>query len=194
MLFYHHISTLPQGTLSRDFHDVQKEHGLGLVAECQQLLQEWNLNNIEVYSKVQFKKILNKFIYHKNRDELLEWMKGYKKINFYECKEKPHKMQDYFEKLNVKETRMKFRIDSFLVPTIRENFKSNKKYKAENWLCPDCTPECLTVSPHPPGDLSLYPVTFHGDSQEHAYVCRGNRDLRQGRDLNKTKDQVKFFS
>ena len=82
MLFYHHISTLPQGTLSRDFHDVQKEHGLGLVAKCQQLLQEWNLNNIEVYSKVQFTKILKKLIYHRNLDELLEWMKGYKKINF----------------------------------------------------------------------------------------------------------------
>ena len=54
MMFYHHVSTLPPGTLSRDFHNVQKEHGLGVVAECQQVLEEWNLSNIEVYSKNQF--------------------------------------------------------------------------------------------------------------------------------------------
>ena len=150
MLFYHHIATLPEGTLARDFHDVQKEHGLGLVAECQQLLQDLNLNNIEVYSKVQFKRILNKLIYQKNREQLLDWMKGYKKINFDKCKEKPHKMQLYFKRLSVQETRMKFRIDSFLVPTIRENFKSNRKYKAEKLLCPDCTPESVMLSPSPP--------------------------------------------
>ena len=44
-------------------------------------------------------------------------------------------MQDYFKYLSVQETRMKFRIDCFLVPTIRENYKADKKYKVEKWLC-----------------------------------------------------------
>ena len=74
------------------------------------------------------------------------------------------------------------------------NYKCNKKYKAENWPCPDCTPESVTMSPSPPGDLSPSLTTLHADSQEHAYVCRGNSDLRDGRDMDKTRDQVAFFS
>ena len=194
ILFLYHVATLPWGALARDFHDVQREHDLGLVAEVQPVLQEWNLNNIECYSKAQFKKILKNLIYEKNRKEILDWMRGYKKISLDKCKNKPHKMQDYFKKLNVQESRMKFRIDCFLVPTIRLNFKSNKKYKAEKWLCPDCTPECVTKSSGPPGDLSSPSLNLYADSQEHAYVCLGNSDLRQGRDLDDTRDLVTFFS
>ena len=180
--------------MAPDFHGVQKEHGLGLVAELEQQLQDWNLNNIESYSKPHFKRILKELIYKKNREELLNWMKGYKKISFDYCRGRPHKMQDYFRELNIQDSRMKFRIDSFLVPTIRMNYKSHKKYKAENWLCPDCTPESVTMSPSPPGDLSTSLTTLHADTQEHAYVCLGNSDLREGRDLDKTRDQVAFFS
>ena len=66
-----------------------------------------------------------------------------------------------------------------MIHTVRHNFKSNKKYEAEDHLCPDC--------------LALVPPEKHPDTQEQLLHCKGNKDLRRGKDLGDERDEAQFY-
>ena len=74
---------------------------------------------------------------------------------------------------------MIFRRTAGMLKTVAMNFKSDKRYKAEGFLCPDC--------------LALDPPVNHLDTQEALFTCQGNSDLRQGLDLNILTDEAKFY-
>ena len=80
-------------------------------------------------------------------------------------------MQEYVKKLSLAKARLIFRKNCGFLNTVCMNFKNNKKYKSERYLCPDCT--------------NLIPTITHIDSQDLLTKCEGNKDLRS--DLNLIK-------
>ena len=66
-----------------------------------------------------------------------------------------------------------------MLKTVRTNFKSDNRYKAEGYLCPDC--------------LILNPSVRHQDTQEALATCQGNSDLRQGLQLSNLKQEAEYY-
>ena len=135
-------------------------------------------------------------------------MKGMKKIDYNICVNEKFEMKDYFKKLSVQESRLCFKIHNFLTPTVKLNFKNEKKFKALNWLCEDCLTEETTgsvSSSSEPGrerervtvansDGTLRHLRGYRDSQQHlTHQCNANEDIRRGKTLTDDKDLVQFF-
>ena len=51
----------------------------GLYSEIEPQLEELNFNQTRHLSKWQFKRLVKKFMRRKNRDDLLNWIRSYKK-------------------------------------------------------------------------------------------------------------------
>ena len=178
VLFYHHITTLPEHNLAKDCLLAQKGKLPGIATEMFDILNSWNITNVESYTKWSFKRFMKMKIARKNTDELFEWSKGYKKINL-DSYEVDLKIKDYLKTLSLKNARMIFRQNCRLIQTIRTNFKSDKRYLSEKYLCPDCR------------HLET-PVT-HVDEQDLLTSCEGNRDLRDGLDLRDLSQLAEYF-
>ena len=206
VLFIHHLATLPQDSLAFDFYHAQKTNPNtypGVVAEVQEFLNEHKIQNIEKYNKYQFKRFIKNLIWEKDRNDVLNMMKGYKKIDYDKCSKKKHEMRGYFRNMNVADSRMAFKIQNYVVPTIRLNFKSDKKFKAEGWLCPDCRVSGSDASETERISYSEARVTAGNikqpggylDSQEHVLKhCVMNEELRCGKDLDDLGDCITIMS
>ena len=190
ILFVHHLATLSDNSLAKEFYISQKQQAFpGVVTMCQEVLKDFNLVNIERYSKYQFRTIVKQLIFNKNRNEILEWAKGYKKINHDTCSKEKFERKGYLTKLNVADARLYFRIKYFLIPTFRLDYKNIHKYRAEKWLCPECV-ERLQRSRPPPNDVEL---SCEQDSHDHArYNCPSNNQLRKNTDFSDPEQEVVF--
>ena len=95
---------------------------------------------------------------------MLQRAESLKKVNIESYEMCEFKIKDYFKTLNLNSSRIIFRRNSFMLKTIRSNFKSDQRYKAEGYLCPDC--------------LTLDSPVSHQDTQAALANCQGNSDLR----------------
>ena len=123
---------------------------------------------------------MKNLVYEKNRSDLLNWIKGYKKISFETCSQEKHEMKNYFKTLSIEQCRLRFRLDCNLVPTVCSHFKS--KYRAQGLECIDCR----VIN----SDASTVKI----DSIDHLSTsCVANEDLREGRRMNVDSDLTGFF-
>ena len=107
--FVHHLATLPENTLGREFYEIQLRNEIpSVVNECHKYFEEWKIGDITKYSKFSFKRLMNGFLYEKNREDLLGWMRGYKKISYATCSKETHEMRDYFRTLSIEQCRIRF--------------------------------------------------------------------------------------
>ena len=102
-----------------------------------------------------------------------------KKVKIENYENGDFKIKEYFKSLNLHSSRTIFRKNSFMLKTVRSNFKSDKRYKAEDYQCPDC--------------LALDPPVSHQDTQEALATCQGNSDLRQGLELGNLKQEATYY-
>ena len=80
ILFLHHVATLPLGCLARDTYETMRKHNhRGLVSECEPILRELEIHDIQSYSKHNFKKIVKAKFLLRNKLELLKDAEKYKK-------------------------------------------------------------------------------------------------------------------
>ena len=107
-------------------------------------------------------------------------MKTNKKLDYRQYEEKKFEMSSFFKKLNIENARMMIKMKLKMIPTIRDHFRSNKKYKLENHQCPDCT------------EIGI-PQTK--DTIEHVLTssCEANKDIRDDKDFSKDEDICRFF-
>ena len=89
------------------------------------------------------------------------------------------KIQGYLRDLNLVDSRTIFRRNSFTLKTIRLNYKGNKKYKSEGYLCVNC--------------LSLTPPVTHPDHQDALLSCPGNLDLQRGKNMKDLRLEAQFY-
>ena len=184
LLFFHHLATLTTGSLAKEIFEVQKDLNLpGLVSECIDILTKAGIQNVESYSKPQWKALVKRFCKKLNEDDLLVQIKQYKKLDFNELKAEKCEMKKYMTDLNLFNARLRFKIRAQMTPTIQMNFKNDPVFKANLWVCLGCDMR---------GKDKLAPVSQ--DSQTHVLSCAGYADLRKDKDLSDDKDLVEYFS
>ena len=62
-------------------------------------------------------------------------MKPYKKIKYTDFKEKEFRAQPYMFQLNLAQARLRFKIKSFMTPTVKLNFASDPTFASQNFKC-----------------------------------------------------------
>ena len=180
MLFIHRVATLPNDSLASECYEEMLKHSLpGIVSNCVSHMNQWGITNIRQYSKWSWKKLMKEKIKLKNFQDLLKQSERYKKIDTELYRTKAPEMKSYLKTLNLEDARILFRKNSFMLKTVRYNFKSDKHYKAEGYLCPDC--------------LALDPPVSHPDNQEELLTCQGNLDLRLNRDMSDQKHEARYY-
>ena len=181
LLFLHHLYNLPDTALAREVLAVQSEQGLpGIVDECNSFLAKFELFDLKQFSKFQFKKIVKQKIKMLNKSKLLEIArsKQYKKVNFNDLSENDFNLKQYFKSMSIADSRLRFKVESQMVPLVKMNFQSDKQYTKELWVCDNCLI---------PGEIGIM------DTQQHILGCSEFESLRQGRDLSKDADLVAYF-
>ena len=87
------------------------------------------------------------------------------------------------QRMTVSERRLALKRNYFLTQTVAMNYKNDKKFKSQNYLCQDCLLSSSTEG------TKGFP-----NSQEHLmYECPANEDIRRRKSLNQTNDLVKLF-
>ena len=182
LLFLHHVSTLPDTALAKQIFQVQSKLKLpGLVSECHDFLIEHDISDISAYTKTQWKKMIKGKIRVHNKLSILDKVKneGYKKVKHEELKDEEFTPKNYLSELCVTKARLRFKIKSKMTPTVKMNFPSDTQYTRDLWSCPGCSI---------PGD-----VMGNRDTQQHVLICLAYEEFRDGKDLTKDKDIVKYF-
>ena len=119
--------------------------------------------------------------------------------------EEPFERKPYFYSMNLESVRMKFRISSHMVQTIRKNFRS--KYKHASLRCPSCK-DFPTIPDARNSSTQEEENTIQGsfcqqkandedfplDSQHHLiYDCPAFRKNRLGKDMTNDQHLVEIF-
>ena len=95
-------------------------------------------------SKGIWKRKIKKYIYDKQRKELLEDMSKYKKLNVEKLSNEPFERKAFISELNLENARMKYKILSSIVPSVRTHF--SRKYRDKSLACPACSAKDSTDS------------------------------------------------
>ena len=135
-------------------------------------LYNLTLAELEDYSKVQWKKIVEKALNEFNKRTLLEKIKNYKKLDFVKLKKEDYETKNYLASLNIADARLKFALRTCMTKTVKANFKGDPLYRSNNWKCQEC--QVL-------------------DTQDHVVRCPVYLSLRTGKDLESDKDLVEYF-
>ena len=137
LCFLHYIATLSDDTLAREFYEVQKNLALpGLVKECQEFLDQNEIVRIDQFTKNQWKNLVKRKMIDMNKDDLLDLIKSYKKLDYNALKEESPKQMEYLSVLNIPEVRMRFKLKVGMTPLIMMNFQSDKVQHL--WKCSGC--------------------------------------------------------
>ena len=181
----HHVATLPEGTLARDFHDVQVKYKLQntLVSECQDTLRQFGITNIQSYTKYSFKKITKAKIIAKNSEELIQMASKYKKIDIDSFSSEPFEVQPYFKQLNVPDSRFKFKLKSRVTAKIANNCHNDKRFKAIGYRCIGCLRDQPIRENH---EISL-------DTEEHILNCNSYSHLRLNKQMDRDTHIIEYF-
>ena len=124
---------------------------------------------------------MNRKIIEKNRNELLEQTKGYKKICFQQLSEEDYEIKPYLFKLNLRQAQLRLKLRASMTPTVRMNFKNDPQFARELWVCPDC---------RDPGSAMGSP----GTEVHIMTTCPANEALRVKKDLSDDRQLVEFFT
>ena len=179
LLFLHHVATLPENTLAREIFETQKKlHLPGLLKECHDFMIKSEIMNFQMYSKQQWKTCVKNSIRREIETDLREKMNTYKKLQVGDFVSENFAAKDYLRLLNLADVRWKFKLRSSMTPTIKMNFKTDKKFAAQLWKCEGCAK--LSQS----GNL---------DTQQHVLWCEGYADLRVDMDLDNDQHLVAYF-
>ena len=165
--------------MANEILSVQKQFNFpGLVQECSEILNELNLPDITnrdiaaEWSKLQWKREVNKKIKEKCESELKDRMATYSKLKDGPMMTENFGLREYMKEMTVTDARVKFAIRSFMYD-VKFNYKSDPKNSAELWKCDSC-------------------MSGHIQTQSHILFCDAFSELRKDRDLNNGNDLVSY--
>ena len=174
LMFYYHLLHLPKTSLAHEVAAIQSDMSYpGLVMECNNLMEEYELTDIHTASKIQWKRAVKDAVSKQNKSSLLQKIQnGYKKLDYKTLREEKFETKEYLKSLNLPDARMKFALRSKMTKTVQMNYKGEKKYIKNGWKCQDCEIP---------------------DTQDHIVRCPCYQQLRVGKDLTSDKDLVEYF-
>ena len=189
--FAHHIANLPSDSLARAVYEIQKNgvaNEANLFKEVEPHLRDIGVSDLADISKGIWKRRVMKYVREKQRRELLEEVKNYKKLKHEElCKEK-FEEKSFLKTLSLENARMRCKVFSGVIPTVRTQF--SRKYSPRSLSCPACTASDTAPPTHEP--------TRHStpqDTTEHILIfCDAYNDLKdEDFDHNDDRMIAKFF-
>ena len=185
VLFYFHLANLPQTSLGRIVLDIQEANnteGQTLKKEVEEHISAMGFTNLREVSKGVFRRKVNKYFHDKQRAELLEDIKNYKKLDYEELSKEPFERKEFVYTLSLENARMRYKLLSKVVPTVRGHFP--QKYRKTSLECPACRRGRQSDSPPP----SLTSLSRHSqvsseetptDTSSHILlVCDNYADLK----------------
>ena len=174
--FFHHLVHLNHDSIAYRIYLKQRNMKVpSLVRECLEFLAILNIKESEVISssKFQWAKLLSLKVKEKNRGDILEKMKTYKKFDYFQRKDEVFEMKEYFKVMKLEDSRIKFSLESKMTRTVRTHFFGDKNYAEKLWVCQNC--EKAT------------------DSISHLKVCPSFAHLRENRDFNCDLQLTDYF-
>ena len=126
------MATLPDSALAKEIYNVQTKLNLpGLAQECNEFLVKSGIIQIQNYSKVQWKTLVKTKIREMNKNDILQQIvkEGYKKVDIQTMKDDSFNLKPYMKELNVFDARMKFKLNSYMTPTVKMNFQSDSVFR-----------------------------------------------------------------
>ena len=176
LLFIHHLRTLSEDSLaSQIYHQQEKSKFPGLVTECKELFDKYDLPDItsegKVQSKLTWKNIVKcKVKEHCEAELRKEINEKYSKLEEINTEKENFEAKSYLQELNLVQARTKFKLRSRMLE-VKNNYRG--QYKKTNLLCEGCK-------------VSI-------ETQDHVLYCPYYSDLRQGIDLSCDKDLVNYY-
>ena len=118
---------LPENTLAYQIAHVQDKLGYpGLVSECKSLLKMYKIEeDPKLCSKFQWKKICKRKILEKNKDDILENVKKYKKLSYNSLSKEKFETKSYLKEMSTLDARPKFSLRSRMPKTVQTNLKGD---------------------------------------------------------------------
>ena len=207
---YHHLSNLPEESLGRIILDIQVSKDLpGLHRELKEHLDRISVEDIHMIPKSVWKRKVKDYITEINQRELLDDIRRSKKLDFEKMSKESFERKKYFFSMNLESVRMKFRISSHMVQTVRKNFR--RRYQNVSLTCPSCKDSPLMIDMevsssqgedfHPSGsfcqqisDDEMKSSSKPTDTQNHLlHHCPTFRNARIGKNMLDDQQVVDFF-
>ena len=163
--FYHHLVCLNQDSIAYKVHESQRKHNIrSLTSESRAYLAQLNVSesDLKSYSKLAWKKILGQKMKEKNRQDILDKMKGLTKFNYFEKKDEEYELKDYFKDMKLEDCRIMFGLKSKMTKSVKTHFFSDPIFAKDLWTCQHCQKI---------------------DSIEHIKICPFYADLREQYDV-----------
>ena len=184
--FYHHLANLPEKSLRNEFFRIQSESEGSLPSIVEEVKEHVSkIGDPTSVSKGVWKMNVKHYINNMTRNNLLESMKKYEKVNHAEYEKEPFERKKFLQNLDLEGARMRMRISMGMVNTVRSNFKQS--YKDRSLTCQSCKNIRVVKS----DNLEVEKPT---DSQVHLMEdCEAFQDIRAELDLQSDADIVTFF-
>lgn len=174
LLFVNDLKNMDSDSLAHQVFTEQVRFGFpGLAKEVEQLCQEWELPNILKVNvrRNEWKKLVKEKTLEKQSEELdKELEQKYSKLQ--DIRHEGFGLKEYFKTNIVEDARMAFQIRTKMLE-FKANYKNNKKFQAEKWLCESCGEEVET--------------------QSHVLQCSEYSKLREERNMENLEDQILYF-
>ena len=178
LLFLHHLVSLRgKNNLAGEIFEIQAQYDFpGLVTECRQFLETYDLpniidrNNFEV-TKNKWKNLVKTNLNLKSQQEVQNEFLKYSKLIGKNLESEKLETKKYVKEMKLRDARTNFRIRSNML-NVKMNRKNDVKYANDLWKCDDCQ--------------SM-------DSQAHIVWCPAYAALREGKDLKCDTDLVKYY-
>ena len=180
--FYHHIMNLHEDALAKRFAIIQLRNKFpGLMKEAKEILRKYALDVMEVedFSKQSWKKMVKQRVSRVEKEDLLNKIKQYKKVNYEEKVLEEFGLKEYLRKMNLHKARMKFSLETEMTRTFKFNYMNDKENERLNWACDYCKKKKNQYKP---------------DSIKHAMECEEYENLREKYDLSCEDDTVNYFT
>ena len=118
----------------------QERHQLrGLSQEVLPFLARHQVTDIKSYSKAEWKRFVKRNLKNENRDFLIQWSEKYKKVDSLSLACEDFERKDYFNQLNLAQSRLKFRERSKCMTTCKVDYPSDRDNVKSMFVCNHCT-------------------------------------------------------
>ena len=120
---------------------LQKQEDLrigGLFEEIRPFLIRHRVVNVRNFTKVKWKALVSQKIKDENREHLVRWSEKYKKVDSLSIGCEEYERKEYLNKLNLAQSRLKFRERSNCMKTCRVHYSSDKENIRALFKCYHC--------------------------------------------------------
>ena len=188
LMFVYHLANLPTDTVAGAIFQSQKTSKTGIFGDMEHHLEKMNITSLVVISKWSYKRQVKKYIFDKNKQDLISMAESYKKIDMEEFTNDDFKRKQYFYTMNIEQVRYKYRIDNKMVATIRKNFSN--KYRNSSLSCQSCR----HLPKNSNNNASNITTNRIPDTQTHVlYECEAFSHLREQLDTRDELQLIQFF-